>query len=91
MNQVGHNLRNSGALDHVKNGGFIGKYFSSHSEKKAAVAGNITIAVSRKMCSDCIPFFQKIAENTGLPFLVRDPEKVRRFLPSGEILEKVVK
>jgi RHS repeat-associated protein len=84
--KVGHDLRRAGGPDQVKNGGFPGQYSASHAEKQLTTASpHEPIGVSRAMCSDCQDFFSSIAEDSGKPQVVTDPEMTRVFWPDGSI------
>jgi hypothetical protein len=86
--KIGHPLTPKGALDHVKDGGFPGKFDASHAEKQlAATRGSTPIAVSREMCDDCIEFFKKLAQYRKECQVVADPRWVRVFRSDGYIVE----
>jgi hypothetical protein len=76
-----------------KPGGFLdkgvkGRHFSSHAEKQlAAMKPGEPIAVSRAMCDDCIPWFQKLAQYRKQTEVVADPKWVGVFRPDGTIVE----
>ena len=54
---INHTPKAAGGADQIKNGGFKGKYNSSHAEKQLLTAKpNEPIGVSRNMCSDCKAF-----------------------------------
>jgi len=42
--------------------------------------------VTRSMCPDCRGFFQKMAQHTGQPQVVRDAEMTRIFNPDGRVI-----
>lgn len=68
--------------------GFPGKYNASHAEKQQALTSpGSDIAVTRTMCPDCVGFHSRLAEHTGQPLLVTDPEKSHLFLPDGRVVE----
>ncbi|MDN5288347.1 MAG: hypothetical protein JWR38_4621 [Mucilaginibacter sp.] len=82
--QIGHTPQKAGAMDQVKDGGFEGKYNSSHAEKKVLTENpNDPTGVSRPMCSDCQSFAQKQAVATGKEVIVSDPEGTHIFNPDG--------
>ena len=82
--EIGHNLRPHKLLDQ----GVPGRYNASHAEKQLSViAPNEPIAVSRAMCSDCIPYFRQIAQTSGKVQIVSDPNYVRIFNADGTITE----
>jgi hypothetical protein len=76
-----------------KAGGFLdqgtkGKHFSSHAEKQmAALKPGEPIAVSRPMCDDCVPWFQKLAQYRQQSQVVADPKVVRVFRADGAVIE----
>jgi hypothetical protein len=68
--------------------GFPGKYHASHAEKQQALTSpGSDIAVTRPMCPDCVDFHRKLAEHTGRPQVVTDPNSTRLFLPGGDVVE----
>lgn len=82
--QIGHEPKKSGAMDQNDNGGFDGKYNSSHAEKKVLTANpNDPVGVSRPMCSDCQNFAQQQAIATGDQVVVSDPNGTHIFNPDG--------
>ncbi|WDF54386.1 hypothetical protein [Mucilaginibacter sp. KACC 22063] len=84
--EIGHSPKKAGAMDQIKQGGFDGKYNSSHAEKKVLVnSPNEPVGVSRPMCVDCQSFAQKQAIATGKEVIVSDPEGTRIFNPDGTV------
>jgi hypothetical protein len=82
--EIGHDLRSSGARDHVGDGGFDGAASASHAEKQMAVAHpNDPLGVSKPMCNDCQQFFQQHARFQGKPQTVTDPLGTWRFPADG--------
>jgi hypothetical protein len=81
--KIGHDLKPH-ILDQKSSGGWSGKYNASHAEKQLAILRpGEPIAVSEKMCPDCVEFFQKHAQYTGKPQIVTDPTGTRIFHPDG--------
>lgn len=71
-------------MDQVNNGGFEGKYNSSHAEKQLLTERpNEPTGVSRPMCSDCQGFASKQAVATGQDVVVSDPNGTHVFYPDG--------
>lgn len=84
--EIGHQLKSSGGMDQVKNGGFKGKYLASHAEKKMAInSPNQPIGVSKPMCRDCKEFFKKHAQYQGKDQIVTDTKVTRIFHPDGNV------
>ena len=84
--KIGHELKAAGAQDQVHRGGFPGKYFSSHAEKKMAVhSPNEPIGVSKPMCKDCKEFFKKHAQYQGQDQAVGDTVVTRIFHADGTV------
>ncbi len=85
-NEIGHNPKRAGAMDQINNGGFEGKYNSSHAEKQLLTAKpNEPVGVSRDMCTDCQNFASKQAQTTGESVIVSDPKGTRIFNPDGSV------
>jgi hypothetical protein len=81
---IGHVPRKAGALDQVKDGGFDGKYNSSHAEKQLLTEKpNEPTGVSRDMCTDCQNFAKKQAIHTQKEVVVSDPSGTHVFHPDG--------
>ena len=81
--EIGHEPRPHKLFDQ----GQPGRYNSSHAEKQLSVAApNEPMAVSIPMCSDCKPYFQKLARFTNEAQVVADPDKIRIFHPDGSII-----
>ncbi len=81
---IGHNLKPENVKDNAGGKGFSGKYNASHSEKQQSLANpNEPIGVSRPMCGDCVPYFQKEAQYRKHTQVVGDPQAVRVFEPDA--------
>ena len=81
---IGHDIKNAGALDQKRYGGFDGKYNSSHAEKKLLTEKpNEPIGVSRPMCKDCREFAGKQAVKIEEDVIVADPNGVHIFKKDG--------
>ena len=87
-NDIGHDLKPNFLDQKNRPDGFEGKYNASHAEKQQALTSpGSDIAVTRPMCNDCVDFHRKLAEHTGQPQLVTDPNTSRLFLPDGRVVE----
>lgn len=81
--EIGHQLRNAGAMDQ----GIPGQYSASHAEKQV-ITNNpsaVQVDVSRAMCTDCQAFYQAEAVVQGRPITVSDPNVIRTFFPNGAV------
>ncbi len=84
--EICHEPSKAGAMDQKHNGGFDGKYNSSHAEKQLLTEKpNEPVGVSRPMCKDCQNFASKQAQATGKNVIVSDPDGVRIFKPDGSV------
>ncbi len=84
--EMGAKLPAAGALDQRSRGGFPGRYYASHAEKKYHQAtGGESIGISQPMCSNCIPYFQALASHGRKVYITVDPDAIRIFLPDGRM------
>jgi hypothetical protein len=85
--EVGHTLAPDFRDQLNRPDGFEGKFNASHAEKQQAVrAPGRPIAVDNAMCGDCQSLFTRLAEHSGKPQIVADPDVTRLFLPDGSVV-----
>lgn len=78
--EIGHSLSKNASIDN----GVPGQAAASHAEKQVMTAKpGDPIGVSRGMCSDCIKFAQKHADEIGKDVIVTDPSGTKIFEPGG--------
>ena len=71
-----------------KEPGFPGKFHASHAEaQQHARHPAQPVGVDRDMCDTCQGLYQRAAEVSGQPLLVKDPHDTRLFLPDGTMKE----
>ena len=81
--EIGHELKGNKLLDQ----GVEGRYNASHAEKQLSIVSDQPIAVSKPMCADCQAYFKALAQSSGKPYTVADPNVVRVFAPDGTVGE----
>lgn len=85
---VDFELPAAGAKDQLSRGGFKGKHYAGHAEKRLAVARpNQPIEVNHVMCDNCYGFFKAEAKFRNHEQMVIDPFATRVFSPDGTVTE----
>ena len=80
-NEIGHDLRNTGANDQ----GVPGRYNASHAEKQLSIVSDNPIGISQPMCLDCQNYFNKLASSEGKTYVTADPHTIRIFEPDDAV------
>ncbi len=79
--EIGHNLRNAGALDQ----GIPGQFNASHAEKQLSLIADGPIGISEPMCPDCQRYFNALATAERQQYVTADPNTVRIFNQDGSV------
>jgi hypothetical protein len=83
--KIEHTLRPAGGPDMKSMGGFDGAWSASHAEKQLLMLrpGHPIGIAGRRMCPDCVAFFQKWADMKKVTLVATDTEGTKIFTPGG--------
>ena len=83
--EIGHDVRRAGALDH----GVDGQYYASHAERQLSInAEEPYIGVSKVCCKNCQQYFSKLAQHEGRDWYVTDPKGTLVFGADGSVVRQ---